>query len=945
MKKLLWTLFSLCLLLFLMPANTREVKASSITPELHIGNIAVTMPDSGYYTCGNNTVQTVTGAAIAPVTGSSATWWVHNDGTTYTLTLNDASIATPYLLGETVTTGIYTKNMNLNLVLAGNNQIGSASNYTTDKSSYGIYCFGDDNIYGNLAISGNGELSVSAENVSVDKNKALSSYGIYCFNNLTITGACTVEVTAGDITKGYFNYDFSPTSTGILTANEGSSVTISDGAKVIASGGVHNSSSSIGLDTKSAYISGSSLTANGGDANTSSFGIQCVNIILSHGANVSATSGPCGGYYIYENSIGLVVASDGLSITDSNLTLKTTVNGGYYGAFSNPNLNLNFAYQWRSAQSGSFSTSEYIFNKIDTYVEFKSAIPITDITMTNATSINTNTDLQLTGTGTPTDATNHTIVWSVAAANGTGASVSGSTFRATTAGTATVKATITNGTKYEKTFNITVTEVINLVTDITMTNSTSVQANTDLPLMGTIAPVDATKQSILWSVANANGTGASISGSTFRATTAGTATVRATITDGLGEGINYVKTFNITVTAASENNDNGVNSGYSGNSPTTKTEGKLEKDQKYEQGVPMASLGNSSDDLKADIFTPAELARVAAGEDAKVLLKVTDISATVSDEDKQKIEEKLGKATKVIYLDLSLYKQVGDAAQTRVTETADKIKISIEIPQELWCTDAEITRAYRVVRVHDGVPEILEGTYDSVTHLFTFETDRFSTYALTYLDTKSNTKNNVAGANRNDGTAGNAVNKAFKDFYHLRLSAKSTQTSQTLTFAKMAGADGYLIYGAGIKEGDKLIKLAEIAANITSYTQSKLEPATYYQYQVKAFRLIDGKKVTIATSKVVYAVTEGYADPIKVAADAKALTLKVGKTGKVTCRVILPKGTKMNELTTDLRYESSNKKLATVNSNGIIKAVAKGSCYIYAYTQNGVYTRIKITVV
>ena len=43
-------------------------------------------------------------------------------------------------------------------------------------------------------------------------------------------------------------------------------------------------------------------------------------------------------------------------------------------------------------------------------------------------------------------------------------------------------------------------------------------------------------------------------------------------------------------------------------------------------------------------------------------------------------------------------------------------------------------------------------------------------------------------------------------------------------------------------------------------------------------------------------------------------------------------------------YESSNRKIATVTSKGKIKGIKKGSCYIYAYAQNGISKRIKVTV-
>jgi uncharacterized protein YjdB len=60
--------------------------------------------------------------------------------------------------------------------------------------------------------------------------------------------------------------------------------------------------------------------------------------------------------------------------------------------------------------------------------------------------------------------------------------------------------------------------------------------------------------------------------------------------------------------------------------------------------------------------------------------------------------------------------------------------------------------------------------------------------------------------------------------------------------------------------------------------------------------------------------------------------------------VVLPESKKQKEHTAVIRYESSNKAIATVNSKGKIIAKAKGTCYVYAYAQNGVYKKITVTV-
>ena len=116
---------------------------------------------------------------------------------------------------------------------------------------------------------------------------------------------------------------------------------------------------------------------------------------------------------------------------------------------------------------------------------------------------------------------------------------------ALTGGTALTVTTNTNA-KY----NI-VAPAFVAVMDISMTNAASVQVNTDLPLAGTVTPTTATNKTIVWSLHDANGTGATVSNSgVFHATTAGTATVKATVTNGVSATADYEETFDITVTAA-----------------------------------------------------------------------------------------------------------------------------------------------------------------------------------------------------------------------------------------------------------------------------------------------------------------------------------------------------------------------------------------------------------
>lgn len=163
--------------------------------------------------------------------------------------------------------------------------------------------------------------------------------------------------------------------------------------------------------------------------------------------------------------------------------------------------------------------------------------------------------------------------------------------------------------------------------------------------------------------------------------------------------------------------------------PTTPTP-SITVSAKPEEGAPTTGISTPVNEIADKIFTPEELERIASGESAEVFITVEDISHLVSDEDKaatQSLLEADGEIALGLYIDISLFKQVGDDV-TQMHETNGKIQLQIEIPEELRASG----RSFKIVRVHEGVAEIIEGIYDEETGIFTFETDRFSTYAIVY---------------------------------------------------------------------------------------------------------------------------------------------------------------------------------------------------------------------
>ena len=174
----------------------------------------------------------------------------------------------------------------------------------------------------------------------------------------------------------------------------------------------------------------------------------------------------------------------------------------------------------------------------------------------------------------------------------------------------------------------------------------------------------------------------------------------------------------------------------------------------------------------------------------------------------------------------------------------------------------------------------------------------------------------------------------------------------TIHWRKVSGAQGYDIFFS-ICGGDRKCKLTKtINGNKTfSWTKTGLKTKTPYKAYVKGWVMKDGKKIYISTSPTLHLYTANGTNNYTVAKSIKVKKTKVklnaGKVYKIKAKII--KRDKTKKLmpathTKQLRYISTNKKIATVSKSGKIKAKAKGSCKIYVYAANGVSKAVKVTV-
>ena len=128
-------------------------------------------------------------------------------------------------------------------------------------------------------------------------------------------------------------------------------------------------------------------------------------------------------------------------------------------------------------------------------------------------------------------------------------------------------------------------------------------------------------------------------------------------------------------------------------------------------------------------ITANELSEVAEGKKIEIVLEVKEAQTNELIETNTK-GYKVGK-----YLDITLYKSVNGTNES-IHELSKAMKVTIKVPEELINKDSKTKREYYIARSHNGKVDILETKYDEKTNSLTFETDKFSDYAIIYKDKK-----------------------------------------------------------------------------------------------------------------------------------------------------------------------------------------------------------------
>ena len=202
---------------------------------------------------------------------------------------------------------------------------------------------------------------------------------------------------------------------------------------------------------------------------------------------------------------------------------------------------------------------------------------------------------------------------------------------------------------------------------------------------------------------------------------------------------NQFSTYFIVKTAKKADNGNAKTEKSSNTSSTTassaaeSTDNAITAQSVSGEGVPAINIASATDQLlNLAKLSEDENKAVKAGNKTQFVLSAS--GTTPTKEEIALIQSVLGNNVIGQYLNLNLTLKISGRADRQITDLSAPMYIAITIPQNLVNHDSSIERTYRIVRIHDGVATLIDGTYDAATNQFTFATDGFSTYALVYED-------------------------------------------------------------------------------------------------------------------------------------------------------------------------------------------------------------------
>lgn len=203
-----------------------------------------------------------------------------------------------------------------------------------------------------------------------------------------------------------------------------------------------------------------------------------------------------------------------------------------------------------------------------------------------------------------------------------------------------------------------------------------------------------------------------------------------------------------------------------------------------------------------------------------------------------------------------------------------------------------------------------------------------------------------------------ALSKSDIEKSTIKLNAKAqaipSGSKLKVTWGKVSLADGYDIYAE--KCGNRMALVKSIKGSgktnfsITRIGRKKISQKAAYKIQIRAYRIVNGKKQIIAKSLTLHTAgkaQKNYTNVKSLKASKTKITLKTGVSKKVTAKLAKQNSKKKlfpKSHVAAYRYYSTDQSVASVSKNGIVRGKKKGNCTVYIVAANGMKKGIKVTV-
>ena len=279
-------------------------------------------------------------------------------------------------------------------------------------------------------------------------------------------------------------------------------------------------------------------------------------------------------------------------------------------------------------------------------------------------------------------------------------------------------------------------------------------------------------------------------------------------------------------------------------------------------------------------------------------------------------------------------------AKAKVTVTADDKTIMREaaLKELTYKVDGKILDGDDLgIKVTSNVKPAVAGKYD-IKVAYTENAN----YDVTVVNGTYTVTDRITATEKTAGK--NKINSSAK--------ASASKKGVTVKWGKVANAEKYEIYATYCGKKNKYKKIKTVKGNINSFDITKLggkklNTSKCLKVYVVAYRKVNGKyeKITQSVNMHIAGTTNKHTNAKAIKVKKSSYTLKVNKTATIKPTLVLQKKNKKAvEHVAKFRYQSTNKAVATVDKNGKIKAVGKGTCTIYIFANNGKLNSVKVTV-